>query len=95
MSYQIVYDSLPSRNSKRVPVLSRSGLLAFVFFCALILIVFTFWEEGRNILCYLMIPGDTEKTLHSLEIFMGNLRNGSSFVNAAEAFCADVFSGIH
>ena len=95
MSYQIVYDSLPSRNSKKEPVLSRSGLLAFGFFCVLIVFVYAFWEEGRRILCYLVIPGDTEKTLASLEVFMGNLRNGSSFLNAAEAFCSDVFSGIH
>lgn len=89
MSYRIEYGSGKPRQQSKDPF-SRRLLLTAAFlgiFCALVTL---FWQEGRQLLYAILIPGDAEITLEAAEAFADSLSSGASFSHAAADFCRSV-----
>lgn len=59
-----------------------------VFCCS----VSAFWPEGKALMMKLLIPGDSEQTIHALEVFAGELGSGFSWMDAGMNFIKKLVS---
>ena len=71
---------------------SRRDWLTIGCFLLFLLAVTIFWEEGRELLRYALIPGDPDVTMEAVECFANDLVNGQPFTVAAETFCLRILS---
>lgn len=62
-----------------------SGVLMVCLFCG--------WEEGREAVRQLLIPGDAAVTVGAVEELTANLRQGSGLREALQCFCIRVLDG--
>lgn len=92
MGYRITYQpmkkirNLEKRRSRR---LALTGLFLVLF------LIFThvFWQEGRQFLQSLLIPGDAAVTVSAMEDFTHALSSGIPFSEAFAAFCHSILEG--
>ena len=90
MSYYIEYDQKIS-NTQNVGI--HFPFLTLCFLVLFVVLVNTFWSDGRMILQRILIPGDPETTLDAVHTFLDALRFGEPLSDAAEAFCREILIG--
>jgi len=83
MAYRIEYSE--SREKRRNTGRGRIYLTLFWMGVFLILVC-TFWPDGRQLLRRVLIPGDPEHTLHAAAKMLGQLRDGADMGDAVTAF---------
>lgn len=90
MGYHIIYDG----KGKECAADRRMRRLAMTggFFLCFLWLVCIFWQEGREILKILLIPGDPEHTIQAAEVFAQELGSGFSLGDAARNFCISVLN---
>lgn len=87
MDYRIEYEG--SEREKKPE--SEPGNYRFAmtvgFLMVFLLLVMFFWQDGRDVLTHLLIPGDPTETIQAANIFAENLKDGMSFQQSAVEFC--------
>ncbi len=71
-------------------ITGRSLLWAAFIFTVFCLIIVTCWEEGRQVLQTVLLPGDWEQAKLAGEDLIHALRGGESFPDAVSAFCREI-----
>jgi len=87
MSYRVEYDPDIKWGRKKEEWGIRRVIITGMFFFLFCAAVHSFWQEGRDVLFRLLLPGDAEITWSSLEQFTQNLQEGIPLRFAAREFC--------
>lgn len=92
MGYRVEYRPIGKQRRRekqvcRLPALTASFLLLFV------LLVFSFWPKGAEILKEIVIPGEPRVTVAAMEAFSVQLREGEAVSDAFAAFCQTILAG--
>lgn len=93
MGYRIEYDmgigkfEVRENRKDKFPVLVAG---AFVLF---LLLTWSLWPEGAEVLRDILIPGDNAVTVQAMKDMSHNLKNGVALSDAVTAFCQDVIQG--
>ena len=93
MGYRIEYEGYEKEQNPKEDTNTARILLTLMFSAACFLLVMTCWQEGRELLLKLVIPGDPEQTIQAVCTFAEELRDGAPIQRAAAAFCESVISG--
>jgi len=70
----------------------RLVVFTAAFFMLFLVLVNTYWQEGREVLLKLVFPGDTEAAMSAVSGFTANLEQGIPLKAAAEAFCRELLN---
>lgn len=88
MAYSIVYGMKQEQKNPRRKF--RRFFLTAGMFLFFLWSVSSFWPEGKEILKFLLIPGDSETTIQAAEVFAQELSSGFSLADASQNFCIAV-----
>lgn len=66
-------------------------LTVFTFACFLLLTVF-FWEDGRELLKILLIPGDSDTTIQAVQVFAQEVGSGFQLKSAVRNLFSSILS---
>lgn len=87
VGYHICYDEEPRTGGTGR---KRRWILTLFFLFCFFWVVSACWPEGREILKFLMIPGDPDQTLQAAEVFAQEIGSGFALGDAARNFCIAV-----
>lgn len=87
MGYRIEYEPSYGPRKRRTPKLAVLTALCMLLF---LLLVNTFWIQGKQALRELLLPGDAAVTASALEDLARDLREGEKLSFALESFCKKV-----
>lgn len=87
MGYRIEYEPSYGPRKRRTPKLAVLTALCMLLF---LLLVNTFWIQGKQALRELLLPGDAAVTASALEDLVRDLREGEKLSFALESFCKKV-----
>lgn len=93
MGYRMEYEGyqredIPQKNGNTARV-----ALTVLFSVICILLVMTCWQEGRDLLLKLVIPGEPAQTIQAACVFAQELQDGAPILEAAAVFCESVLGG--
>ncbi len=87
MGYRIEYEPIPGSEKENTPKLAVMTAICMLFF---LLLVNTFWLQGKEALQKLLLPGDASVTASALEDLAQDLREGENLSYALESFCRKI-----
>lgn len=87
MGYRIEYEPSYGPGKRRTPKLAVLTALCMLLF---LLLVNTFWIQGKQALRELLLPGDAAVTASALEDLARDLREGENLSFALGSFCKKV-----
>lgn len=91
MFYRIEYGPAMPRQRDRLPL--RLMALTCLFFALFILTVKAAWPAGREKLAQILLPaGNQRNFLEAAQVFLANLKGGTSFYESLTAFCRQIIS---
>ena len=93
MGYRIEYEGFQKEGEKKEDSNAARILLTLMFSAVCFLLVMTCWQEGRDLLRRLVIPGDPDQTIQAAYVFAKGLGDGAPIQEAAAAFCETVLGG--
>ena len=90
MGYRVDYRPMDRAIRKSRCRVCGWPLLWAVFFLCFLVIVCSFWDEGREVLCRILFPGDWIVVEEALARFQEAVRAGDSAADCLETFCRRV-----
>ena len=67
-------------------------VLCVTFFLGFLILVCSFWAEGREVLSRLLFPGNWDAVEEALTVFRSAAESGESAAVCAEVFCKEILS---
>ena len=92
MGYQIAYPGEKYKMSRRPPDRRLRRRMTALWFLIFLVTVCFFWQEGREVLRKILIPGDPEMTVAAVETMAEDISRGLPLKEAAAAFCRTVLA---
>ncbi len=89
MAYQIFYEKSAEKIQISEPIVVRHRFRKILLLTAFVIVVSVFWGIRGTLREYLL-PGDWEQTEAAFSSFLGDIRSGNTFKDAALAFCREV-----
>ena len=95
MSYRVEYGSQFRWEQSRETGGKYVWLWTLFSFGVFVLLVNLFWDEGRELLLQLVLPGDAQATWNGMLQFSENLRQGLPLELAVQKFCNEILQGCY
>lgn len=95
MSYRVEYDSKVKWEQCTKPKGSYRVLLTGLFLMLFFLLVNFGWEEGKELLFQLMLPGDAHVTWNGMQQLSENLSSGIPLQFAIREFYNEILQGCY
>ena len=95
MAYRVEYRSRIKWEQKAETKGSCRYLWIGVFFLLFVTLVNLHWEEGRDLLFRLVLPGDSHVTWRCIQELMDSLRQGIPLSCAVQEFCNEILQGCY
>lgn len=90
MAYRVEYSSRIKWEQKVDEKKSGSMMWAGLFFVLFLCLVNLRWDEGRELLFQILLPGDAHVTWNCMQQLMDSLRQGTSVSCAVQEFCNEI-----
>lgn len=95
MSYRVEYNSELKWEHKDERKGSSRYLWTGLFFLCFLMFVNLCWEEGKEVLFQILLPGDAHVTWNGMLHLSDNLRQGIPFSFAVQEFCNEMLQGCY
>lgn len=93
MAYSIDYSTSGAEKVEIPPERRFLWGWTALFSALLLVLLWNFWPEGREVIRNLLIPGDPEVTSQAAAGLIADLQNGSAPRDALTAFCREILQG--
>lgn len=90
MGYRVDYGPMNRAMRQNVCRVRGWPVLCALFFLCFLVLVWSFWAEGREVLMKMVFPGDWEAVEGALGAFQEAMADGASPAESVEAFCAEI-----
>ena len=90
MGYRVDYGPMDRAMRKYNYRVSGWPVLCAVFFLCFLVMVCSFWDEGREVLGRVLFPGDWAAVEDALVLFKEAAETGATAIECLEAFCSGI-----
>ena len=90
MSYRVEYGEKIKWEKAEEDWGMRRVIITGIFCMFFVLLVHLFWEEGKEVMIRLLVPGDAVTTWNSVQQLAEHLRQGIPLEFAAKEFCHEI-----
>ena len=95
MSYRVEYNAALKWEQRTQAKGSHGFLWTGLFLLSFLLLVNLCWEEGKEVLFQILLPGDAHVTWNGMVQLSDNLRQGIPLSFAVREFCNEMLQGCY
>ena len=93
MGYRVDYGPMDRAMRKESYRMGGWPLLCAVFFLCFLILVGSFWPDGRVLMEKLLFPGDWQRLDAAAALFRDAAEDGGSVTDCVETFCKEILAG--